>query len=290
MFLGILCYPDTCRSEQYHRPLTSRFKYRHSSSGQPASSYPIANTKAVRVTSTSMARQLEQCVGELISMGNGRQLGDRCKNKSYKLWNHLCSHHVDQHDNPRYPTRNSYLRRSDERPAPKVSQTEARPNVLRTGASTPVDTSSRTTASAEPSQSSIPQRQPTSSNPQPQTPPEQPDRRRHATTEPSRRIPLPTPMPIQAPNTGRSARSHNPPTPPTTETQNPSEQPDRRRHVKPEPPEGCLYKTPHPHKVQMLEGTCDLTTSLLLRPADGGYRTMTFVHSITTLPTLQARP
>ena len=168
-----------------------------------------------------MARPQERCIEELISISNGKQLGDRCNRKAYNLQNHLCHQHQFQHNNSSYPTRNSYLRRSDERPATnRTSRMAAQRNVSQAWASTsrrPVNSPSRTTASAEPSQPNPTQRQPASSSPQPQTPPETPDHRSHATSEPPGRMPLHTHTPTQASNSGRRLRSHNLPTPPHTQ-------------------------------------------------------------------------
>ena len=172
-----------------------------------------------------MAKFKEHCVGELTGMSNGRQLGDQCSRRAYNFQNHLCYQHQSQHNNPSYPTRNSYRRRSDERPVPNhTSRTEVRPNMSQAEASTsqrPVDNPSRATAKAKPSQPNPLHRELTSSSPQSQTPPEQPDRRKYATPEPPGRLPLHTHAPTQASNAvsapSRSLRSHNLPTPPATE-------------------------------------------------------------------------
>ena len=161
----------------------------------------------------------EQCRGELtLRAKDGRQPGDRCIMKNRVLRNHLCHFHQTQHNNPIYPTPNSYRHRSD------------------AGASTPVDTPSSTTASAGPNQSSSPQQQPTSSNPQPETPPEQSDRRGAP-----RRMSLHTNTPTQASSAAsapsRSPRSNNLPTPPSsardqndTPAPNPSHSTSRPNH------------------------------------------------------------
>lgn len=205
--------------------MSPRLKYGASSSGKPSSPYSLANTKVTRAITTAMARPQERCIGETISISNGRQLGDQCKNRAYILQNNLCHKHQYQHNNPSYPTRNSYRLRSDERSVTnRTSRTEIQPDVSQAGASTsqrPVDTPSRTTASAEPSQPNPLRQQPASSSHQPQlqTPPKQSGHRRRATPEPPGRFPLHTHTPTLASNAvSGSLRPHNLPTPPATES------------------------------------------------------------------------
>ena len=202
-----------------------------------------------------MAGQVERCVGELTWTRNGRQIGDRCLHTGSEWENHLCSQHCDQHNNPRYPTCNSYLRRLDERRVPNSSPMEAQPDMLQTGVSMPVGTASRITASAERSHSNTPQQQSTSLSPQPQTSPEQPDRRRPAISESSGTMPLHTITPTQASSAisapNRNPGSHNLPTPAATENQTPSEQYHRQRDVTPHPPGRMPSQTPTPAQASL---------------------------------------
>ena len=235
--------------------MTARLKYRPSPSGQPVSSYSIANTKVARAIAPAIAIPIEQCIGEVTTIGDGRQIGDQCGHKARVFRNHRCKRHQYQYNNPNYPTSNSYLRRLDERRVPNPSQMEARPDMLQIGASTPMGAPSRTTASAVRSHSSTPQQQYTSSSPQPQTYHEQPDRRRDVTPHPPGRMPLYTNTSTQASSAvsaaNRSLGSNNLLNPPATEIQTPSEQPRRRRDGTTHLPGRVPSQTPTPTQASL---------------------------------------
>ena len=111
-----------------------------------------------------MARQIEFCIGEVTTAGPRRQLGDRCNNRGYTLQHHLCHRHQGQHNNPNYPTSESYRLHSNEGPD-HTPQTEVQRDTSRAGPSNreiPVNNPARTTANDEPSQQNLPQRQPAS--------------------------------------------------------------------------------------------------------------------------------
>ena len=212
-----------------------------------------------------MARQIEFCIGEVTTAGPGRQLGDRCNNRGYTLQHHLCHRHQGQHNNPNYPTSESYRLRSNEGPD-HTPQMEVQRDTSRAGPSNreiPVNNPARTTANDEPSQQNLPQRQPASisrsderGEPTPQTEVQRNtsqagrSTRQRPVLNPSRNTAnnesWPSTAPQRRPATFRPQLStifepsqldspQREPASSRSQLPTPPEQPDRRRYATPEP-------------------------------------------------------
>ncbi len=212
-----------------------------------------------------MARPTERCRGEVTTAGLGRQIGDRCKKHGAASQNYLCHLHVRQHNNPNYPTENSYRLRPGERPDHTPS-TEVQSNASQARPSNrerPVDNSSITTANVEPSQQNLPQRQPallcrsderlhrtSQTKVQGNTSQAGPSTRQRPVDNPSRTTANDESWPSTAPQ--RRPASFRPqlskifepsqrdspqrePASSRSQLPTPPEQPDRRRHATPEP-------------------------------------------------------